>query len=354
MTAASERTWRRFVLALALVGCSSGTEAPGQGTSPAPRHDPPLESGLRITYRMDLDRLESGARQAALERAALALRARIGVTPARVVVEGATLVVEIPPLGDEAIQRLKDLLGRPCRLELRMVEDGSETMKAIYARVFGELRVDHPGRSDADILDQRLVTDPEGIGAEVDFWRHDELGTAYSDWYLTAEDRDRSSGRERLASYLASTPLDGGRAWGFEKLPPRDDAGAQPRSSSWRTYLLRGDVVLDGSSVKGAKVETSSIDGQPQVSVELDARGAARFADATAAFRGHKLAIILDDRVMSAPVIMERIPGGRFWLSPGAGEPAAVAEDLAICLPTALAAPIRIESETPIERAKDR
>lgn len=348
---------RWLLLAAVLAGCSAGTEAPGQGPPPAPRNDPPLESGLRITYSMDLDRLESGARQAALERAALALRARIRVTPARVVVERATLVVEIPAVGDETIQRLKDLLGRPCRLELRMVDHGSETMKAIYARVFGELRIDHPQRSDADILDQHLVTDPEGIGADVDTWRHDELGATYNDWYLTAADGEQANGRERLAAYLASTPLDGGRAWGFEKLPPREEAGAQPRPSSWRSYLLRGDVVLDGSSVKGAKVETSPIDGQPQVSVELDARGAARFADATGALRGHKLAIILDDRVMSAPVIMERIPGGRFWLTLGAGDPrrlAAEAEDLAICLPTPLAAPIRIESETPIDGATKR
>lgn len=305
---------------------------------------------------MDLDRLESGARQGALERAALALRARIRVTPARVVVEGATLVVEIPSLGDEAIQRLKDLLGRPCRLELRMVEDGSDTMKAIYAKVFGELRIDHPGRSDADILDQRLVTDPEGIGAEVDAWRHEELGAAYSDWYLTAEDGENTSGRERLAAHLASTPLGAGRDWGFEQERPREDSST-PRRTTWRTYLLRRDVVLDGSSVKGAKVEASPVDGSPQVSVELDARGAARFADATGAHRGHKLAIILDDRVMSAPVIMERIPGGRFWLTLGAGDPrrlAAEAEDLAICLPTPLAAPIRIESETPIDRANGR
>ncbi len=346
---------RRLLLTAALVGCSSGTEAPGQGTSPAPRNDPPLESGLRITYRMDLDRLESGARQAALERAALALRARIRVTPARVVVEGATLVVEIPPLGDEAIQRLKDLLGRPCRLELRMVEDGSETMKAIYARVFGELRLDHPGRSDADILDQHLVTDPEGIGAEVDTWRHEELGATYSDWYLTAEDGE-SSGRERLAAYLAANPLCAGCAWGFEEERPREGSST-PKRTTWRTYLLRRDVVLDGSSVKGARVEASPVDGSPQVSVELDREGAARFADATGAHRGHKLAIILDDRVMSAPVIMDRIPGGRFWLTLGAGDPRALAnqaEDLAICLPTPLAAPIRIESETPIDRAKGR
>jgi hypothetical protein len=305
---------------------------------------------------MDLEGLAPDARQAALARAALALRARIRVKPARVVAEGGTILVELPLLDDEAMQRLKDLLGRPCRLELRIVDHGSETMKGIYARVFGEIRADHPGLSDHDILEQRLVTDPEGIGVEIDAWRHEELGAAYTDWYLTAEN-GKQSGRERLAAWLASIPLGAGRDWGFEEQRPREDAGAPQRPTTWRTYLLRRDVVLDGSSVKGAKVETSSIDGLPQVSVELDARGAARFADATGAHRGHKLAIILDDRVMSAPVIMERIPGGRFWLTPGAGDPrrlAAQAEDLTICLPTPLPAPIRIESETPIDRAKGR
>ena len=49
----------------------------------------------------------------------------------------------------------------------------------------------------------------------------------------------------------------------------------------------------------------------PSVDLELNARGAKIFDDLTAANVNRRLAIILDDSVYSAPVIQERIGGGR-------------------------------------------
>ncbi len=54
---------------------------------------------------------------------------------------------------------------------------------------------------------------------------------------------------------------------------------------------------------------------QPVVSIRFDAAGARRFGDLTAENVGRRFAIVLDGRVISAPVIREPIPGGNAQIS---------------------------------------
>lgn len=62
----------------------------------------------------------------------------------------------------------------------------------------------------------------------------------------------------------------------------------------------------------------------PAVSIHLTPEGAVRFGEATGAAVGRKAAIVLDGEVLSAPVIQERIDGGRVQITMGAGSSDAV------------------------------
>jgi preprotein translocase subunit SecD len=97
-------------------------------------------------------------------------------------------------------------------------------------------------------------------------------------------------------------------------------------------------VVTDARVRPGSRLEG------PYVSVDLDQRGARIFDTLTAENVGRRLAIVLDKTVYSAPVIKERIPGGKVSITGRFSIDEA--HDLAIVLRSgALPAPVEIAEE---------
>ncbi|HEY5999053.1 MAG TPA: protein translocase subunit SecD [bacterium] len=77
-------------------------------------------------------------------------------------------------------------------------------------------------------------------------------------------------------------------------------------------YLVQKRVILTGTDLNDAKVDLSGSSGKgPAVSMSFNNRGARTFALVTEENVGKRLAIVLDDNVYSAPVIQEKITGGR-------------------------------------------
>lgn len=105
-------------------------------------------------------------------------------------------------------------------------------------------------------------------------------------------------------------------------------------------FLLREKTLMTGEVLKDAQVRFDEFN-QPYVALEFDPRGAKMFDRITAKNVKKRLAIILDDNVYSAPVIQERISGGRAQITGGFTENEA--RDLAIVLRAgALPAPVKI------------
>jgi preprotein translocase subunit SecD len=109
-------------------------------------------------------------------------------------------------------------------------------------------------------------------------------------------------------------------------------------------YLLKERTLMTGEYLKDARVALESQFHEPYVALEFDDVGAKLFEQITGANVKKRLAIILDDNVYSAPVIQERIPGGRAQIT-GRFD-TKEASDLAIVLRAgALPAPVRIIEE---------
>jgi len=77
-----------------------------------------------------------------------------------------------------------------------------------------------------------------------------------------------------------------------------------------RAVVLENEVLLDGSSIKRAGVQTDQF-GKPEVVFSLSTEGAKQFLRITEANVGRRLAIVLDGKILSMPLIRERIPGGQ-------------------------------------------
>lgn len=106
-------------------------------------------------------------------------------------------------------------------------------------------------------------------------------------------------------------------------------------------YVLKKKTLITGDLLTDAQVRIESQFNQPYVAISFNSVGAKLFDQVTAANVGKRFAIVLDNKVYSAPVIRERISGGSAQISGSFTEKEA--SDLAIVLRAgALPAPVKI------------
>jgi preprotein translocase subunit SecD len=98
--------------------------------------------------------------------------------------------------------------------------------------------------------------------------------------------------------------------------------GAPPAGSEVLTdfktrapYLLSKEIAVDGDDIIEATPGLPAQSQQPIVNFRFNARGTRRFAHVTADNIGRPFAVVIDDRVISAPVIREPITGGSGQIS---------------------------------------
>jgi preprotein translocase subunit SecD len=98
--------------------------------------------------------------------------------------------------------------------------------------------------------------------------------------------------------------VNGKVAEGMEILPGASDTPGQAATTVY--YMVRRAAAVSGRDLRTAR-PTIDQNNQPAVSFTLTADGARKFGTVTSANIGRQLAIILDNRVFSAPTIQSRI-----------------------------------------------
>ncbi|MBX3706732.1 MAG: protein translocase subunit SecD [Pseudomonadales bacterium] len=129
--------------------------------------------------------------------------------------------------------------------------------------------------------------------------------------------------------------VDDGRAGETITLPGTDEEAA---------YRVEQQVAMEGKHISDAQLAFNAESGLPVVSFRLDGAGARLFGELTRTNIGRPLAIVLDGRVITAPVIQSAIPGGRGEIS--GSFTATEASALALLLRAgALPAPLEVVEE---------
>lgn len=82
-----------------------------------------------------------------------------------------------------------------------------------------------------------------------------------------------------------------------------------------RPILVQRQVMISGENLTDAQAGFDQRNNQPVVNIRFDSRGAQRFGAVTQENVGRPFAIVLDDRVLSAPNINEPILGGQAQIS---------------------------------------
>lgn len=187
------------------------------------------------------------------------------------------IVVQLP--GVKEPKRAKDLIKETALLEFKMLDEDSQVKLDLPARI--------PKDKEAEILKQFEGKVPEG------------------DQILFERAVDKDTGRESRIPYLVK-----------------------------KRVMLTGDVLSD------ARVAIGQFN-DPYVSITFDSKGGREFERITGDNVKKRMAVVLDNTIYSAPVIQERITGGRAQIT--GTFTTQEANDLAIVLRAgALPAPLKI------------
>lgn len=143
-----------------------------------------------------------------------------------------------------------------------------------------------------------------------------------------------SDNAEDIKKAINNEPVEGYELKYMEK----EKAGREP-------LLVAKEASLTGDFIVNAKTDFSARGfGEPYVSLALNSKGAEQFYAITQANVGKRLAIVLDGKAQSAPVIREPIPSGQAQISGNFS--VEEANDLSIVLRAgALPAPVIVEEE---------
>ncbi|HEY4715787.1 MAG TPA: protein translocase subunit SecD [bacterium] len=198
---------------------------------------------------------------------------QFGVTEPLIARQGESeIVVQLPGIKTDAEkEQAKRLIGRTALLEFKVVDDSLDLIAKL-----------------ADKLPENIYLTYETI--------EDKSGARKSVSYL------RSSSISKLQEFLNGKIPDGYQIFlgeTFEK---------DTRVRSFRTYLIKKDTLLTGEMLTDARARFDRF--PPYVGIKFNSAGADRFFQITKAHVGERLAIVLDDKVYSAPRIKEVISGG--------------------------------------------
>jgi preprotein translocase subunit SecD len=214
-------------------------------------------------------------------------------------------------LRTQAIQQVVDVLRR-------RVADTKVRDPVVVQKGGGKISVQLPGMSDSKVavnaisktavLEFRLV-DPDFRQADVN---------------RLVRQAEKSLPAEVFANDLAinewlwdNTDFPKDRILQFQYDSVRDEESGEIVKNRSYAYPLVKAVVLTGQDVAGADVQFDPQTQQPGVGLEFKPAGAAVFCDFTGAHVKDRFAIVLDGAVESAPVINERICGGRARIGMG-------------------------------------
>ena len=165
----------------------------------------------------------------------------------------------------------------------------------------------------------------------------------------TAEDEQRVRSLIAKAAHLQMMAVDEDRASRVDTMSEDEakqfgDVILRDVNDENRKHLLYSIPILDGSMLVDAKVGYDRQNNQPLINFKLNGQGAKIFGDFSGKSVGKRMAVVLDGKVYSAPVIRERIGGGSGQIS--CNFTPQEAHDIAIALRSgALLAPVQVEEK---------
>jgi preprotein translocase subunit SecD len=283
-----------------------------------------------VKLKFDADRVAE-VEDLALRQAIETIRNRVdqfGVTEPTIIKKGTDIVVELPGAKEKDFERIKSIIGRTAQLEFKIVDDGSEYMKKVAASV---------------PKDGAITVAPES-------WTEKHQGTQHEDVYLRVKEKDKDELTKFIAGLVGDLAVPNDREIAFELMSPREVNEGTP-DKYFRTYLLKKRAGVTGEYLSMADESWDEM-GSPEVSFTMNRQGAEMMGKLTGENVGRKMAVVLDEKITSAPVIESKISDrGRITMG-GYGDPfkkqQEVKDLVGVLRSGALPAPLKKSFETQV------
>ena len=304
-----------------------------------------LQGGIHVVLKVHNEDKDAAGKAEDVEQAIQVIRTRIdalGVAEPIIVKQGDDrIVVDLPGYTDA--ERAEELIGQTAQLTFKLLES-AENANLLISKIDSVVHAKEKAAKDAEGVtettdevaattdattteessDDDILAEFMGDSAASDDFAFDETAD------LSIDDRPLSS-RLEVSLYNQNT----GTSWpGFavnkrdkelidkwlnlpevKRLIPQDVTFAwstryelRNQREVYNLYLLKRKVQFIGKFLENIAMSRDSY-GKSVVNFKLSGEGSARFAQLTGANTNKPLAIVLDDRVESAPMISQKIRG---------------------------------------------
>jgi preprotein translocase subunit SecD len=307
-----------------------------------------LKGGIHLTLGVEVDKaVENSAAQTAMDLRVVAKEKDVFVLKPEVEKNGRIAFVLPKPEQQEKLEDLIRTNYRDYTIENKQVLDGGKVrftlaMKPEYKKHVADMALDQAVKTIRNRVDQFGVAEPD-IRKQQDYRIQIQLPglddtaraiqilgkTAHLEFKLVDEEADVEKAAKGIVPSGSEVRL----------MQTRGPNGAYTESP----IVLKKEAAMTGEYVSDANTNFDSYN-QPYVMLNFNPAGARLFERLTTENVKRRMAIVLDGKVYSAPVIQERIAGGRASISGRFTVPEA--HDLAIVLRAgALPAPVKVLEE---------
>ena len=288
-----------------------------------------------ITFRIKGE-VESQIRERAVTQAKDTVQRRVdgfGVKEVGLASRDEDIILEIPGENEAQFKEIKDIVAQTARLEFKMVDDDHDFFQQF--------------ENDPEVtkLGVRIMLENAPLGPGKTAPRR------YA-FMPRGENEDVNETLKRLKAWTGELTVPTDNEISFQKQVEYDAEKGVWEDTGWRTYFLHAKADVTGDMIREARAQPDQSDrsfGGWLVALEFTPVGGDRFEDVTGKNVKRRFAIVLDGKVESAPVINQKIGGGRGVITMGQGsldEQAQNAKNLELVLRAgALPAPIELSNE---------
>jgi len=334
-----------------------------------------LKGGIHVVLRVKKEEIDKEARADAVDRAIQIIRNRVdftGVTEPIIQKQGDDrIIVDLPGYTDA--DRAEDIIGQTAQLEFKLLEsfenaqvilakidsvvaevresekgddvteetsdsemETSEAEKASEDSVEKDILADLLGEDSSEIIDETMFDSEENPFTQYieHFMYNPKSGLQWPGYIVAAKDRKLLEKWLKLPEVQAVINQDVQIAWSTR-------SEIRSAQNVYILYFLKDKVQFLGKYLERIKVGRGQFQ-EPTVDFRLTGKPMATFARLTGSNVDKPLAIVIDGKVESAPMINSKIRGSG-TITMGSGATIEDAQDLEIVLKAgALPAPVEI------------
>jgi preprotein translocase subunit SecD len=278
-----------------------------------------LKEGKNNRYTFALGKREvTSLKKDAVNKAIDTIRRRIntmGIGEQEVVSFGDesmySIEVRLPGLREEDFNKTKEIISKTAQLEFKVVDDNDPD------KTTGK-------REDIMKTVSEATKDkmPKGITYVASSYLVEKTGEQVEDLYFRTVDVVEVDKKKKqdilhnqlkeLKTFVKGLNIKFTHKIGYSLIE-------RGTTSYYRTYLLKKKTVLTGEYISEVQSLVDPRDNSPYVALNFTTIGSEMFATLTEQNKHRRMAIVLDNMVDSAPIIQDKIAGGRASITLGAG-----------------------------------